>query len=69
MVQFHDDIEQYILTIMNMVSSFYKDPTIGNAIEIVVVKMIYLESDDDDDTNPLLNLTESAQRNLEIFCS
>lgn len=43
MVAFHDDVETYLLTIMNMVSALYKDPSIGNAIEIVVVKIILLE--------------------------
>ncbi|GBP14944.1 A disintegrin and metalloproteinase with thrombospondin motifs 6 [Eumeta japonica] len=36
MVGFQHYIETYLLTIMNMVSSLYKDPSIGNAIEIVV---------------------------------
>lgn len=65
MVVFHDDIETYLLTIMNMVSALYKDPSIGNAIEIVVVRIILL---DDDETQPNLNLTQNAQQNLDTFC-
>uniref|UniRef100_A0A1B0BK22 Peptidase M12B domain-containing protein n=1 Tax=Glossina palpalis gambiensis TaxID=67801 RepID=A0A1B0BK22_9MUSC len=65
MVAFHDDVETYLLTIMNMVSALYKDPSIGNAIEIVVVKIILLE---DNDVHNDLNLTENAQQNLDMFC-
>lgn len=67
MVAFHNDtIESYLLTIMNMVSSLYKDPSIGNAIEIVIVKIIII---DEDEIHSDLNLTDNAQRNLDIFCS
>ncbi|XP_065365099.1 A disintegrin and metalloproteinase with thrombospondin motifs 6 isoform X1 [Calliphora vicina] len=66
MVGFHDEIETYLLTIMNMVSSLYKDPSIGNAIEIVVVRIILLH---DNEAHPDLNLTQNAQQNLDTFCS
>lgn len=67
MVAFHNDtIESYLLTIMNMVSSLYKDPSIGNSIEIVIVKIIII---DEDEIHSDLNLTDNAQRNLDIFCS
>ncbi|XP_034489827.1 A disintegrin and metalloproteinase with thrombospondin motifs 7 [Drosophila innubila] len=63
---FHKDVTGYLLTIMNMVSALYKDPSIGNAIEIVVVRIIELH---DNDTEPMLNLTQNAQKNLDRFCS
>ncbi|XP_075156811.1 ADAM metallopeptidase with thrombospondin type 1 motif B [Haematobia irritans] len=67
MVAFHtDEVESYLLTIMNMVSALYKDPSIGNAIEIVVVKIILL---DEEEAHPDLNLTQNAQQNLDTFCS
>lgn len=66
MVAFHDDVETYLLTIMNMVSSLYKDPTIGNFIEVIVVKMLLI---DEDEAHPDLNVTESAQKNLNTFCA
>lgn len=65
MVSFHNEVESYLLTIMNMVSALYKDPSIGNAIEIVVVKIILLE---EDEAHPDLNLTQNAQQNLDTFC-
>ncbi|CAK9809490.1 A disintegrin and metalloproteinase with thrombospondin motifs 7 [Anthophora quadrimaculata] len=37
--------EQYLLTIMNMVSDFYHDKSVGNQIDVVVVRMIYLEKE------------------------
>ncbi|XP_050328121.1 A disintegrin and metalloproteinase with thrombospondin motifs 12 isoform X1 [Bactrocera neohumeralis] len=65
MVAFHSKLETYILTIMNMVSALYKDPSIGNSIEIVVVKIILLE---EHEAHPDLNLTQNAQKNLDKFC-
>lgn len=67
MMQFHEDgdVETYLLTIMNMVSSLYKDPTIGNSIHVVVVKIILLE---DEDSYQDLNVTQVATTTLESFC-
>lgn len=65
MVAFHSKLETYLLTIMNMVSALYKDPSIGNSIEIVVVKIILFE---DHEAHPDLNLTQNAQKNLDKFC-
>ncbi|XP_054731026.1 A disintegrin and metalloproteinase with thrombospondin motifs 12 [Anastrepha obliqua] len=66
MVAFHSKLETYLLTIMNMVSALYKDPSIGNLIEIVVVKIVLLE---EHEAYPELNLTQNAQKNLDTFCS
>ncbi|XP_025830015.1 A disintegrin and metalloproteinase with thrombospondin motifs 7 isoform X2 [Agrilus planipennis] len=67
MVDFHEneDIETYMLTIMNMVSSVYLDPTIGNLIKVVVVKIILL---DENDTDPPLNILVNADVTLRNFC-
>lgn len=48
MMAFHQDgdVETYLLTIMNMVSALYLDPTIGNFINIVVVRIILVEEED-----------------------
>ena len=66
MSAFHKDLFGYLMIIMNMVSALYKDPSIGNAIEIVVVRIIELQ---ESNTEPELNLTQNAQRNLDRFCS
>lgn len=67
MVTFHqdDNVETYLLAIMNMVSSLYKDPSIGNLVHIVVVKMVLLE---DDYSEIDLNVTHNAETNLQNFC-
>jgi hypothetical protein len=67
MINFHADVdvESYLLTIMNMVSALYKDPTIGNSIQVVVVKIILLE---EEDSYQDLNITHLAQSTLESFC-
>ncbi|XP_016121518.1 A disintegrin and metalloproteinase with thrombospondin motifs 18-like, partial [Sinocyclocheilus grahami] len=40
-----DNVTTYVLTVMNMVSSLFKDGTIGNDINIVVVSLLLLEKD------------------------
>lgn len=67
MVAFHQDgdVETYLLTIMNMVSSLYKDPAIGNLIKIIVVKIVLLE---EDESHPDFNVTHIAENNLHNFC-
>lgn len=67
MVAFHQDgdVETYLLTIMNMVSSLYKDPAIGNHIKVVVVRIVLLE---EDESHPDFNVTHLADKNLNNFC-
>ncbi|XP_014231082.1 A disintegrin and metalloproteinase with thrombospondin motifs 7 [Trichogramma pretiosum] len=67
MMAFHQDgdVEAYLLTIMNMVSSLYLDPTIGNFINIVVVRIVLME---DDEAEQGLNITINADKTLYNFC-
>ncbi|XP_046737583.1 A disintegrin and metalloproteinase with thrombospondin motifs 7 [Diprion similis] len=67
MMAFHQDgdVETYLLTIMNMVSSLYLDPTIGNFINVVVVRIILMEEDDGEQG---LNVTVNADKTLYNFC-
>lgn len=67
MVAFHQDgdVENYILTIMNMVSSLYKDPNIGNLIKVVVIRIVLLE---EEEAHPDFNITHAAEGNLRNFC-
>lgn len=67
MVNFHQDgdVEMYLLTIMNMVSSLYKDPAIGNLIKVVVIRIVLLE---EEETHPDFNVTHAAEGNLRNFC-
>ena len=67
MMNFHQDgdVETYILTIMNMVSSLYRDASIGNSIGVVVVRIILLE--DEIAQVCLSSITRRFQYNLKIF--
>ncbi|XP_054289073.1 A disintegrin and metalloproteinase with thrombospondin motifs 7-like [Macrosteles quadrilineatus] len=67
MVEFHHDgdVEMYLLTIMNMVSALYQEPTIGNSVNIVVVRIVLIE----DDASEGLNITIHADHALNSFCS
>ncbi|KAG9352449.1 hypothetical protein JZ751_020863, partial [Albula glossodonta] len=58
-----ENVTTYILTVMNMVSSLFKDGTIGNDINIVVVSLLLLEDD------PLgLSINHHADHSLNSFC-
>ncbi|CAH2087110.1 unnamed protein product [Euphydryas editha] len=67
MTDFHNqgNLETYLLTIMNMVSSLYMDPSIGNYIKVVVVKIIIVEGIN---TAPELAVTTNADTTLASFC-
>ncbi|XP_071752319.2 A disintegrin and metalloproteinase with thrombospondin motifs 18 [Centroberyx gerrardi] len=58
-----DNVTTYVLTVMNMVSSLFKDGTIGTDINIVVVSLLLLEQD------PLgLTINHHADQSLNSFC-
>ncbi|KPJ19387.1 A disintegrin and metalloproteinase with thrombospondin motifs 7 [Papilio machaon] len=67
MTDFHDrgSLETYLLTIMNMVSSLYMDPSIGNYIKVAVVKIILVE---EMQSAPELKVSTNADATLESFC-
>uniref|UniRef100_A0A8C4TMR2 ADAM metallopeptidase with thrombospondin type 1 motif 7 n=1 Tax=Erpetoichthys calabaricus TaxID=27687 RepID=A0A8C4TMR2_ERPCA len=65
MVEYHgsENVENYVLTVMNMVASLFHDASIGNSINIVVVRLVTLEEDEDD-----LKITHHADNTLSSFC-
>uniref|UniRef100_A0A7N8Y3T1 A disintegrin and metalloproteinase with thrombospondin motifs 7-like n=1 Tax=Mastacembelus armatus TaxID=205130 RepID=A0A7N8Y3T1_9TELE len=65
MVEYHGSkaVESYVLAVMNIVSGLFQHPSIGNAINIVVVRLILLEQDEDD-----LKITHHADNSLNSFC-
>ncbi|XP_028257428.1 A disintegrin and metalloproteinase with thrombospondin motifs 7 [Parambassis ranga] len=65
MVDYHGSkaVESYILAVMNIVAGLFKDASIGNAINIVVVRLILLEQEEDD-----LKITHHADNSLNSFC-
>ncbi|XP_022240084.1 A disintegrin and metalloproteinase with thrombospondin motifs 6-like, partial [Limulus polyphemus] len=58
------EIEPYILTIMNIVSKLYGEQSIGNAIDVVVTRLVLLT-----EKQPDLNITHHASDTLESFCN
>ncbi|XP_043465950.1 A disintegrin and metalloproteinase with thrombospondin motifs 12-like isoform X1 [Leptopilina heterotoma] len=67
MTAFHQDgdVETYLLTIMNMVSALYLHPSIGNFINVVVVRIILIEEDELEEG---LNVSINAEKTLINFC-
>ncbi|XP_055001537.1 A disintegrin and metalloproteinase with thrombospondin motifs 18 isoform X1 [Sorex araneus] len=57
------NVTTYILTVMNMVSSLFKDGTIGSDISIVVVSLILLEQEPGG-----LLINHHADQSLNSFC-
>ncbi|XP_054287703.1 A disintegrin and metalloproteinase with thrombospondin motifs 7-like [Macrosteles quadrilineatus] len=66
-LMFHKDhdVEEYIICIMNMVSDFYHDASIGNLIDITIVRIVYLEKQE----NELdLEINTRGENTLSSFC-
>ncbi|XP_043084392.1 A disintegrin and metalloproteinase with thrombospondin motifs 20 [Puntigrus tetrazona] len=64
MVRHHGpDLEHYILTIMSVVASIYRDPSVGNLINIMIVKLIVIH---DEQEGPNINFYATAT--LHNFC-
>ncbi|KAG9488974.1 hypothetical protein GDO78_005142 [Eleutherodactylus coqui] len=65
MVEYHGKISiaNYVLTIMNMVAGLFHDASIGNRINIVVVRLILLERDEEE-----LKVSHHADNSLRSFC-
>ncbi|XP_072571069.1 A disintegrin and metalloproteinase with thrombospondin motifs 9 isoform X2 [Paramormyrops kingsleyae] len=57
------NLQYYILTLMSIVASIYKDPSLGNLINIVIVKLVILSKESDN-----LKISFDAQDTLRNFC-
>eukprot|EP00795_Rhopilema_esculentum_P015502 gene15502-6761_t len=66
MVEFHGEkhVKNYVLTIMNMVSNIFRDPSIGRPINIAIVRLIIIEKQRLD----TFTVTYSAKATLQRFC-
>ncbi|XP_046679295.1 A disintegrin and metalloproteinase with thrombospondin motifs 12-like [Homalodisca vitripennis] len=64
---FHKDIdvEEYVICIMNMVADYYHDKSVGNLIDIVIVRIIYLEKQEEEID---LETSNSGESTLDSFC-
>uniref|UniRef100_A0A8C1UT84 ADAM metallopeptidase with thrombospondin type 1 motif 7 n=1 Tax=Cyprinus carpio TaxID=7962 RepID=A0A8C1UT84_CYPCA len=56
-------VVNYVLSVMNIVTGLFRDASIGNAINIAVVRLILLEKDEED-----LKITHHADNSLNSFC-
>ncbi|XP_015274840.1 PREDICTED: A disintegrin and metalloproteinase with thrombospondin motifs 9-like, partial [Gekko japonicus] len=64
MVAYHgSNLQHYILTLMSIVASIYKDPSIGNLINIVIVKLVVIHNEQDGPS-----ISYNAQTTLKNFC-
>ncbi|XP_069780132.1 A disintegrin and metalloproteinase with thrombospondin motifs 12 isoform X2 [Narcine bancroftii] len=65
MIDYHgsENIQAYVFTIINMVASLFHDPSIGNAIHIVLVRLILLEEEEKE-----LKIIHHADHTLSSFC-
>ncbi|XP_013406430.1 A disintegrin and metalloproteinase with thrombospondin motifs 7 isoform X2 [Lingula anatina] len=59
----NDQIDTYVLTIMNMVAIMYHDASIGNAVNLVIVRMLLLKKDEEG-----LKINNHADNSLKSFC-
>ncbi|XP_023221573.1 A disintegrin and metalloproteinase with thrombospondin motifs 6-like [Centruroides sculpturatus] len=58
-----EEIETYILTIMNIVAKLFRDPSLGNAVNIIVNRIILLK-----EKQPNLLISHHAGQTLSSFC-
>ncbi|KAM7295476.1 putative thrombospondin-like protein [Ixodes scapularis] len=64
MARYHGkNLKHYILTLMAAVAHIYKDPSIGNLLDIAVVKLIFMEEEEDNEI-----ISPSASSTLKNFC-
>uniref|UniRef100_A0A8D0L0W6 ADAM metallopeptidase with thrombospondin type 1 motif 7 n=1 Tax=Sphenodon punctatus TaxID=8508 RepID=A0A8D0L0W6_SPHPU len=65
MVEYHgsQNVKKYVLTVMNMVAGLFHDASIGNPINIAIVRLILLEEEEED-----LKITHHADNTLRSFC-
>ncbi|XP_026711839.1 A disintegrin and metalloproteinase with thrombospondin motifs 7 [Athene cunicularia] len=65
MIEYHgsENIEKYVLTVMNMVAGLFHHASIGNPINIAIVRLILLEEEEED-----LKISHHADNTLKSFC-
>ncbi|KFO81131.1 A disintegrin and metalloproteinase with thrombospondin motifs 7, partial [Cuculus canorus] len=65
MIEYHgsENIEKYVLTVMNMVAGLFHHASIGNPINIAIVRLILLEKEEED-----LKISHHADNTLRSFC-
>ncbi|XP_069563959.1 A disintegrin and metalloproteinase with thrombospondin motifs 12-like [Brachyistius frenatus] len=66
LIEYHssNNVESYIFTIMNMVAGIFHDASIGNAIHVILVRLILLQGEEKG-----LKIVHHADSTLASFCA
>ncbi|XP_060927739.1 A disintegrin and metalloproteinase with thrombospondin motifs 12 [Limanda limanda] len=66
LLEYHgsDNVESYIFTIMNMVAGIFHDASIGNAVHVILVRLILLQGEEKG-----LKIVHHADTTLASFCA
>ncbi|KAM6945166.1 A disintegrin and metalloproteinase with thrombospondin motifs 12-like [Lycodopsis pacificus] len=66
LIEYHgsDNVESYIFTIMNMVAGIFHDASIGNAVHVILVRLILLQGEEKG-----LKIVHHADTTLSSFCA
>ncbi|XP_048854244.1 A disintegrin and metalloproteinase with thrombospondin motifs 12 isoform X1 [Brienomyrus brachyistius] len=66
LIEYHGvgNVESYIFTIMNMVAGIFHDASVGNAIHIILVRLVLLPEEEKG-----LKITHHADNTLSSFCT
>ncbi|XP_029017104.1 A disintegrin and metalloproteinase with thrombospondin motifs 12 [Betta splendens] len=66
LIEYHgsDNVEAYIFTIMNMVAGIFHDASIGNAVHVILVRLILLQGEEKG-----LKIVHHADTTLASFCA
>ncbi|KAM9392813.1 A disintegrin and metalloproteinase with thrombospondin motifs 12-like [Pholidichthys leucotaenia] len=66
LIEYHgsENVEAYIFTIMNMVAGIFHDASIGNAIHVILVRLILLQGEEKG-----LDIIHHADSTLASFCA
>ncbi|XP_075994726.1 A disintegrin and metalloproteinase with thrombospondin motifs 12-like [Genypterus blacodes] len=66
LIEYHgsDNVESYIFTIMNMVAGIFHDASIGNAVHVILVRLILLQGEEKG-----LKIVHHADTTLTSFCA
>ncbi|KAL1516603.1 hypothetical protein ABEB36_000497 [Hypothenemus hampei] len=66
-LEYHRDLnrERYILTVFNMASDYLHDSSLGQQIDLILVRLLYLDKEEKELD---LKVTHDAKKTLESFC-
>lgn len=60
------DLDTLVMTLMNMVADFYHDQSVGHSMDVIVLRIIYLEKEEEEVS---LKINNDATQTLDSFCN